>query len=220
LTPARAPSTIERVTRPVSYDDALGAIRRIVDVAEERGETLGSPVVLVGGTAMAAWAVREHSNDVDLYVSDVPAESVEQVEAELRAVHGPTFRLDVTSGENVWGSILVRDIKSSPVVGTIGDHEVRALSIEDLFLLKLASGRPRDLEDLDLLAPHTSIDALVTRWNELVRWHGARHAILGFAGAFVRLAQRLFAADPRGLIERMDVTRGQRELLIETYATD
>jgi len=59
---------------------------------------------------------------------------------------------------------------------------VEALRIEDLFWLKLASGRARDLDDLDLLAPRTTADALVARWNQLIKWHGERHAILGFAG--------------------------------------
>jgi hypothetical protein len=196
----------------LSYDDALAVIRRLVEVAASRGEALGSPIVLLGGTAMAAWRIRDHSNDVDLYVPEVPAESVEAVEKELRGVYGEGFRLDVTSGENVWGSILVRDIASSPSLGVIGDRiELRALRVEDLFLLKLASGRARDLDDLDLLAACTSADALVSRWNELVKWHGDRHAILGFADALVMHLVRLYRCDAAEIIGRLAVTSGQRE---------
>ena len=102
----------------LSYDEALAAIRRLASVAAAHGDPLGSPIVLVGGTAMAAWSVRERSNDVDLYTPHVPAAIVEAVEEELRAIHGPAFRLDVTAGENLWGSILVRDIAASPSLGT------------------------------------------------------------------------------------------------------
>jgi hypothetical protein len=126
-----------------------------------------------------------------------------------------TFRLDVTTGENVWGSILVRDIGSSPVLGTIDDLELRALRIEDLFLLKLASGRTRDLDDLELIAPRTT--ALVDRWNQLVKWHGDRHAILGFADALVDQLQQRFGCDPVAIIARLEVTAGHRALLLDTY---
>jgi hypothetical protein len=142
---------------------------------------------------------------------------VKIVEQELRVRHGPGFRLDVTTGENVWGTILVRDIATSPVLGTISGLELRALRIEDLFLLKLASGRTRDLEDLELLAPRTTTDALVDRWNQLVKWHGDRHAILGFADALVVQLQQRYGCEPAAIIGRLDVTAGQRELLLDTY---
>jgi len=150
----------------LSYDDALAVIARLIEVARARGETLRSPVVIVGGTALAAWRIRAHSHDVDLYLPEISADAVEIVEQEFRASHGASFRLDVTTGENVWGSILVRDIASSPVLGTVAGLELRALRIEDLFLLKLASGRARDIADLDLIAARTTADALIRRWNQ------------------------------------------------------
>jgi len=177
-------------------------------------------VVLLEGTAMSAWQVRAQSRDVDLFTPEVPAEAVEAVERELRARYGDGFRLDVTSGENVWGSIIVRDITASPLVGAIDDVQLRALSIEDLFLLKLASARHRDLADLDLLAPRTNADALITRWNQLVKWHGDRHAILGFADAFVVQMVKQYGWGARSVIERLELTRGHRELLVETYTKD
>jgi hypothetical protein len=94
-------------------------------------------------------------------------------------------------------------IASSPALGTISDLDLRALRIEDLFLLKLASGRTRDLDDLDLLA--------------LVKWHGDRHAILGFADALVVQLRRLFGCDPVASIARLEITAGQRALLLDTY---
>jgi predicted nucleotidyltransferase len=202
---------------PLSYDDALAVIEHLVDVARCRGETLRSPIVLVGGTALAAWQIRSFSHDVDLYIPEISTDAVETVEKELRAHYGDQFRLDVTTTENVWGSILLRDIASSPLLGSVAGLELRALRIEDLFLLKLASGRSRDLSDLDLVAPRTTADALVDRWNQLVRWHGNRQAILGFADALVAETQRLFACDPAAVIPRLALTAGQRELLLDTH---
>jgi hypothetical protein len=148
---------------------------------------------------------------------EISADAVELVENEFRARRGAGFRLDVTTGENVWGQILIRDIASSPELGRIADLELRALRIEDLFLLKLASGRARDVPDLDLLAPRTTTEALVDRWNQLIKWHGDRHAILGFADALVIQLQRLLGADPVEIVARLEVTPGQRELLLDTY---
>ncbi|HEX3761531.1 MAG TPA: hypothetical protein VHW23_22695 [Kofleriaceae bacterium] len=83
--------------------------------------------MLVGGMGMASWQIRAYSHDVDIYMPEISMETVEAVEQELRARHGASFRLDVTTGENLWGSILVRDIASSPVRGTVADLELRAL---------------------------------------------------------------------------------------------
>jgi hypothetical protein len=188
-----------------------------VEVARSRGETLRSPIVLVGGTALAGWRIRAYSHDVDIYMPEISIDAVEIVEQELRARYGASFRLDVTTGENVWGSILVRDIASSPVIGTIADLELRALRIEDLFLLKLASGRTRDRDDLELIAPRATADALVDRWNQLIKWHGDRHAILGFADALVDQLQRRFGCDPLAIIARLEITAGHRASLLEAY---
>jgi hypothetical protein len=201
----------------LSYDDALGVIARLVEVARSRGETLRSPIVLVGGTALAGWKIRAYSHDVDLYMPEISADAVEIVEQELQERYGAAFRLDVTTGENVWGSILVRDIGASPVLGAIAGLELRALRLEDLFLLKLASGRARDRDDLDLIAPRTTADALVARWNQLIKWHGDRHAILGFADALVEQLRRQFGCDPVAIIARLEVTPGQRALLLDAY---
>ena len=178
---------------------------------------LRSPIVLVGGTALAGWQIRAYSRDVDIYMPEISADAVEIVEQELRTVHGPAFRLDVTTGENLWGTILLRDIATSPVLGTVAGLELRALRIEDLFLLKLSSGRARDLEDLALIAPRTTAEALVDRWNHIIKWHGDRQAILGFADALVLQLQQRYGRDPVATIGRLDVTAGQRELLLDSY---
>lgn len=73
------------------------------------------------------------------------------------------------------------------------------------------------MADLDLLAPRTTVDALVARWNQLIKWHGDRHAILGFADALVFQLQRLFGCEPLAIIGRLEVTAAQRDLLCEAH---
>jgi hypothetical protein len=107
--------------------------------------------------------------------------------------------------------------RPSARVGAVADLELRALRIEDLFLRKLASGRTRDLDDLELIAPRTTADALVVRWNQLVRWHGDRHAILGFADALVDQLRQRFGSDPVAVIARLEVAAGHRALLLDAY---
>jgi hypothetical protein len=61
----------------------------------------------------------------------------------------------------------------------------------------------------------TTAHELVERWNQLIKWHGDRHAILGFADAFVAQLQRLFNCEPTAIIGRLDVTAAQRGLLLD-----
>ena len=68
-----------------------------------------------------------------------------------------------------------------------------------------------------MLAPSTTADALVDRWNQLVKWHGDRHAILGFADALVAQLKQRYGCDPVAIIGRLEVTVRQRQLLLESY---
>ncbi len=206
----------------VTVLDALRVVQRLVDVSDARGEVMRGPVVLAGGSAMAALAIRPMSEDIDLWVASLSDQVVHDVEAELRATFGPAARLDVTSTENLWGVILVRDIATSPLVGEVvsrqGPVEVRALRAEDLFILKVGAGRAKDRHDLRLLAMRTDPAGLVTRFNTLVAWHGDRGAVLGFADAFVAALVSHFGADPRGVIEDLEVPPYIRDALRESHA--
>lgn len=65
---------------PISYEDALKVIRRLLNVAEERNEPFEEPVVMVGGTAMAAHHIRKLSYDVVLFARDFSDDAVYQTE--------------------------------------------------------------------------------------------------------------------------------------------
>ena len=174
----------------VQWPAPLEVVRRLIEVSEQRGEPLKGVIVLVGGSAMAAHGIRAESLDVDVYTPMVGEQAVAQVEAEFRARYGPGFRLDVKTVENIWGLILIRDLGEAPQVAEIETAPgrtcvVRALSVEDLYVLKVASGRRRDSDDLPLLAPRTSADAIIARFNMLLAGIGDRAAIPGIADALV-----------------------------------
>ena len=201
----------------VAYDDVLDVVRRIAERCEAGGRPLTGPIVQVGGSAMAALGVRERSTDVDLYAVELDAQAVHDVEEELRPRLGSAFRIDATTTENLWGTILVRDIADSPKVGEVrtagGVYELLAQRIEDLFLLKLSADRTRDHDDLPLLAAKTTPDELIARFNQLVAWHGDRGALPGYADAFVRELAALFGEDPAAVVPRLLVPDWIRRLL-------
>jgi len=57
----------------------------------------------------------------------------------------------------------------------------------------------------------------VDRWNQLIKWHGDRHAVLGFADALVVQLQQRYGCDPAANYPAARVTIGQRMLLLESY---
>jgi predicted nucleotidyltransferase len=178
---------------------------------------------MVGGTALSAYGVRALSEDVDLFVRNFSVDIVAEIEAEARSRHGQSFKLDVTPAENLRGTILVRDIdQDARTVVRRFDvderrYEIRAISIETQFLLKLAAGRERDREDLPLIAAKTSPDALVTRFNTLVAWHGDRDAVAAFADGFVNQLCSLFGCKPLEIIERLKIPAFVRRMLWEVH---
>ena len=71
----------------VRWPAPIEVVRRWIEVSEQRREPIGSLIVLVGGSAMAAHGIRGESRDVDAYSQVVSDEAVAQVEAELREAH-------------------------------------------------------------------------------------------------------------------------------------
>ena len=185
------------------------------------GRALPPFVVLVGGTALAAHAVRSASEDIDLFANEPMDEAVREVEQSLRERHGPAFKVDVTSGENLWGQILVRDIANSPPWQELEIEGrkvgVRVLPLEDLFLLKLAAARAKDEQDLRELAPRIALDALVARFGMFARWHSNRAALAGYADAFVRRVAELWKIPPAEIISRVDLPPHIKEMLRDAY---
>ncbi len=209
------------IKKTIGYKDALKIIKRLLEVAEERNEAFEEPVVMVGGTAMAAHGFRHESCDVDLYARDFSLEAAHQVEREFKTEFSDNFRIDITSVENIWGYIMLRDIHTSEADCSmcVGDRTitVRKLSAEDLFLLKLDTEREKDLEDLPILYENTDLKRLVMRFNTIWKWHGDPKAVLSYADSFVSTMLKLGGHDPIELIGNLDLPAYMIELLSETW---
>lgn len=176
-------------SKPLSRRDIIRVIRRLVEISIKQNEPLEEPIVMVGGTAMIVHDLRKQSYDIDLFIKEFSIDVVNQIEAEFKAEYGDLFRIDVTSLENIWGFIMLRDIDNA-----LHDEDIHIenrifkllkLSIEDLFLLKLDSPREKDRADLDLLMERTTPDRLVQRFNVIWKWHGDPDAVLGFADSLI-----------------------------------
>ncbi len=85
----------------IERGDILRVVERLLEVSIERNEPFAEPIVMVGGTAMIAHDLRKQSYDVDLFVKDFSIDAVASVELEFKEIFGESFRIDVTSVENI-----------------------------------------------------------------------------------------------------------------------
>lgn len=206
----------------LAIDEALRVIVRLIERSQQASEPIDHTIIVVGGTALSAHGIRNLSEDVDLYVQTFSDDVVFQVERELIEIYGPAFKIDVTATENLWGFILLRDIEEhSPtykmleVAGQI--FTVKALSIEDLFLLKMNAGREKDRQDLPLIAARTTPEALIQRFNVIVQWHGNKPALPGYADELVRQLEICYALEPKQVISELKLPKFVASILWETY---
>ena len=95
-------------------------------------------------------------------------------------------------------------------------YTLRKLSSEDLFFLKLDSGREKDIADLSILIGHTDMNRLVDRFNIIWKWHGDPDGVLGLADEFVSFMQAR-GHNPVEIIERLKLPASMIELLAETW---
>jgi len=206
----------------LAIKDALAIIRQLIERSHALSAPIHDTIIVVGGTALSAHGIRAFTEDVDLYLKDFSDEAVFQLERELKPVYGEQFRLDVTATENLWGAILLRDIaERSPVYQTLEvagrPFVIKALSVEDLFLLKLSADREKDRQDLPLLAARTTAEALIARFNVVVQWHGQRPAVPRFADELVRQLEQHYALMPRQTIARLKLPKFMVDMLWQTY---
>jgi hypothetical protein len=90
------------------------------------------------------------------------------------------------------------------------------LSVEDLFFLKLDSGREKDRADLAVLAGNTVLEKLIDRFNTIWKWHGDPDSVLGLADGFVSFMQSM-GNEPSYIVERLRLPASMIELLSETW---
>jgi hypothetical protein len=179
--------------------DLEAALKVIEDLLREQLKTSGrlpETIVTVGGTALAALRIRERSDDVDLYMSEIDDTAIDTVTKKYRAQYGFNFKIDATPGNTIWGSFAIDDIDQSPTVATIeiGDVAVRirALTPETLYLIKVAADRPKDRIDVPLIASKCSYESLLPRALQLFPWYGDRSAFPEYIERLARSMARDF----------------------------
>ncbi|MEE4376969.1 MAG: DUF6036 family nucleotidyltransferase [Candidatus Competibacteraceae bacterium] len=206
-------------------DQAISVIRRLIERSAALGEPIDNTIIAVGGTALSAHGIRDLTEDVDLYIPTFSDEVVYQLEKELKPIFGERFRLDVTATENLWGAILLRDINErSPVYERLDmagrTFVVKALSIEDLFLVKLSADRAKDRQDLPLIAPRTNGNELIARFNTITQWHGNRQALLRYADEFIGQLDKQYGMTPQQSVPQLRLPPYVVELLWQSYYPD
>ncbi len=115
---------------------------------------------------------------------------------------------------------MLRDIRNAEPDSEIRvkgrSFTLRKLGIEDLFFLKLDSGREKDRADLPVLARNTTLDRLTDRFNVIWKWHGSPDAVLGLADGFVSFMRGVGNA-PSDVLERLDLPDSMLRNLSETW---
>jgi hypothetical protein len=180
----------------VTLDEALDIIRDLLREQFRLTGRLPKTVVTIGGTALAARGIRERSDDVDLYLSETEDASVLSVQDAYRRKYGPTFKIDVTPVNTLWGDIAVNDIEQSPIVATLEVQgrtvEIRALSPETMYLVKVAAYRPKDIPDLPLIATRCSSQSLIVRAKQMFPWYADRSAFPQYVERLARCIAQHF----------------------------
>jgi len=202
----------------IDFDNAIGVIKRIYgDTAD-----LPSCLVLVGGTALAAHRIRKMSEDIDFYAKSFPEQRLLELEFELKKQYGESFKIDATSTENIRGQVMLRDIEdASTQIQSIDingkELHIKALSIEDLYLLKLIANRPKDKIDLPLIAEKTNFDKLIARANQQWQNIGNRDMVLGILDDFVNRVAIDFTVEPKDIISALSVPAFYKDMLLKSH---
>jgi Nucleotidyl transferase of unknown function (DUF2204) len=175
----------------------------------------GAPWMVIGGVAIIASGVRRFTTDIDAVVQgdavSVPAllrflkrhDIAPRIEgarafAEENLVlllrhQGSGVDLDVSLG---WTSF-EREALEERVLTALGTVKAPMARPEDLVVLKVFAGRPRDFEDVDgLLAlyPRMDLERVRARLSEMALLAGAPEILDGFESA---VARRLSPPRPR-----------------------
>jgi hypothetical protein len=211
----------------VRWEDTAEIVELLIQQHEQIEGLRGGQVILVGGSAMLAHSVRISSGDVDLYSPDMDPDVVLDVENKLQEKFGADFRIDLTSTENLWGNLLIRDLAvRSPLLKRVETPtacwDVKALDVETLFLVKLDAGRKKDMEDIVAISHKTNAEKLITRFNEMVKWHGLPDTIMGYADRFIEKIHELYGTAPTTTIKQISpaLSRHVTSMLKESWCND
>lgn len=189
----------------LGFEEAAAIVAELAEACALRTGELPETIVMVGGTALAARAVRALSYDVDVYLDRLDDDAIAAVAAKYARRYGPSFKIDATPSETIWGAIAIRDIAASPLVARaetrFGPVEIRALTVETLYLVKAAADRDKDRTDLVSLAAHTDYASVVERARTVFPWYGDRGAFPDFVERLGRRMSEHFSV-PLATVDR------------------
>lgn len=205
--------------RKVGVSEALEMLGTLLAKQLERTGRVPGAVVTLGGTALAAHSIRAQSDDVDVYLSEVDDEAVAQTEVVGRKRFGERFKIDATPVNTIWGEIAIRDIEASPSFATlqVGPYaiQVRALSVETLYIVKVAADRAKDRDDVPIIGQRTGYEAVVERARQLLPSYSDRKAFPGFAERLARCIARDFGRPLADVDATLDFADTVREKVAE-----
>ncbi|MDO8389419.1 MAG: hypothetical protein Q7V57_02940 [Actinomycetota bacterium] len=132
--------------------------------------------VLIGGMAARVYGASMPTQDLDILARDMP-DNMERLAAALNELSARSDLATVATTDGLWGmntswdtaagAVDVLVVAKGPTGGTVnwravdanaktlrhGELSVRIASLEDLLIMKLAVGRPRDLAVAEQLVP-------------------------------------------------------------------
>ncbi len=203
----------------LTFDDAVEVL---ADLATRHAALTSKPLgslVLIGGTALAAYAIRQRSHDVDLYASGLDDRAVIETTARFSSRFGPQFKIDATPSNTIFGTIALADIEASPIVRELRiagqTLHIRSLSPETLYIVKAAANRGKDIADLRQIARSIDYPSVLDRAKQLFPWYADRSA---FPEHAERLARHL-ALDFGISLEQVDLDFGLAEPIQQKILT-
>lgn len=186
-------------TSKIGLKEAIEIIRDLLCRHLKRTGKVPETIVAVGGTALAILRIRERSDDLDLYLSEVNDGAVDDTVKMYRPRYGTQFKVDVTPANTLWGAFAVKDIDESPVSEHIEIEgtsvQIRVLSPETMYLIKIAANRPKDTDDVPIIGKHCDYPALIARAKRLLPWYADRSSVPEYAERLVRSLGRDFGRD-------------------------
>lgn len=185
-------------TKKIALTDAIEILRALLLEQFRLTGRLPKTVVTVGGTALAALAIRGRSDDVDVYMSELDDTAVSTVQEAFRRKLGPNFKIDATPVNTIWGAFAVQDIDESPTVETVeiegNPVQIRALSAETLYLIKVAADRPKHRDDVVLIGAKCTYQAVLERAKRMFAWYADRSAFPEFVECLARCMAATFTS--------------------------
>ena len=203
----------------IDHKTAIAIIRELATNYLHVHGSVPSTIIVVGGTAMALRGLRDESEDVDIFH---PSDALRVIAEDIEQQSG--FRIDVTSKNNLWGELRIRDIEqdaevveSLEIEGFVVD--IAAISPETLFVIKASSMREKDRDDLPLLTAATTQQEVIMRAEYLLNTLETKHMREEFLANIVSEMQLAYleVAKPEWFAQARHLANEHKDFLKEQF---